>query len=92
MGRYGQLYYFEQIIPGKEDTNSNFARDISKEISRLGPGHILKLADGSMGPRGFLVFNTMGGGMGFGHGALFLERLSVDFDGSTATVEICDEE
>ncbi|KAE8978408.1 hypothetical protein PR001_g24854 [Phytophthora rubi] len=91
MDRYGQLYHSEQIISGTEDTNSNFARDISKEISRLGPGHIVKLADGSMGLRGFLVFNTMGGGMGFRHGALFLERLSVDFDGSTTTAKIWDE-
>ncbi|KAE8876885.1 hypothetical protein PR003_g15739 [Phytophthora rubi] len=33
----------------------------------------------------------MGGGMGFGHDALLLERLPVDFDGSRTTVEICDE-
>ncbi|GMH09439.1 hypothetical protein Nepgr_011280 [Nepenthes gracilis] len=81
-GPYSQLFHPEQLISGKEDAANNFARGhytAGKEIVELCLDRVRKLADNCTGLRGFLVFNTVGGGTGSGLGSLLLERLSVDY-------------
>ncbi|KAI7729359.1 hypothetical protein M8C21_018506 [Ambrosia artemisiifolia] len=81
-GSYRQLFHPEQLISGKEDAANNFARGhytTGKEIVDLCLDRIRKLADNFTGLQGFLVFNAVGGGTGFGLGSLLLERLSVDY-------------
>merc|ERR1712008_6812 len=81
-GTYRQLFHPEQLISGKEDAASHFARGhytIGKEIVRLVLDRIRKLADKCTGLQGFMIFHACGGGTGSGLGCLMLERLSVDY-------------
>jgi tubulin alpha len=81
-GSYKKLFHPEQLISGKEDAASNFARGhytIGKEIVDLSLDRIRKLADNCSGLQGFLVFNAVGGGTGSGLGSLLLERLSEEY-------------
>ena len=78
-GTCRQLLHLEQLISGKEDAASNFARGhytIRREIVDLCLDRIRKLADNCTGLQGLLVFQAVGGGCGLGF--LLLERLSVD--------------
>jgi tubulin alpha len=81
-GKYRSMFHPEQLITGKEDAASNYARGhytIGKEIVDLCLDRVRKLADACTGLQGFLVFSSVGGGTGSGLGALLLERLSVDY-------------
>ncbi|GLJ44992.1 hypothetical protein SUGI_0947160 [Cryptomeria japonica] len=81
-GIYRQLFHPEQLTSSKEDVTNNFSRGhytIGKDIVYLCLDHIRKLADNCTGLQGFLVFNTVDEGTGFGLGLLLLERLSVDY-------------
>ena len=64
VGTYRQLYHPEQLISGKEDASSNFARGkltLGKEIVDLCLDRIRKLADNCTGLQGFLVFHAVRG-------------------------------
>ena len=80
-GTCRQLFHPEQLIIGKEDAASNYARGhytIGQEITDL-IFRIRKLADQCTGLQGFLVFHSLGGGTGSGFTSLLMERLSVDY-------------
>ncbi|EQB78502.1 tubulin alpha-1A chain [Camelus ferus] len=60
-GTYRQLFHPEQLITGKEDAASNYARShytIGKGIIDLVVDQIRKLADQCTGLQGFLVFHS----------------------------------
>jgi tubulin alpha len=81
-GTYRTLFHPEQLISGKEDAASNYARGhytIGKEIVDLCLDRIRKLADNCTGLQGFFIYHSVGGGTGSGLAALLLERLSVDY-------------
>merc|ERR1712013_371959 len=81
-GTYRQLFHPEQLINGKEDAASNYARGhytIGKEVVDLVLDRIRKLADQCTGLQGFLLFHSFGGGTGSGFASLLMERLSVDY-------------
>ncbi|XP_071335304.1 tubulin alpha-1C chain-like [Trachinotus anak] len=81
-GTYQQLFHPEQLITGKEDAASNYARGhytISKDIINLVLDRIRKLADQCTGLQGFLVFHSFGGGTGSGFTSLLMEQLSADY-------------
>ncbi|XP_043191739.1 tubulin alpha chain-like [Amphibalanus amphitrite] len=81
-GPYRQLFHPEQMITGKEDAASNYARGhytIGKAIIERVLDRIRKLADQCSGLQGFLVFHSFGGGTGSGFTSLLMERLSVDY-------------
>ena len=81
-GTYRKLFNTEQLINGKEDAGSNYARGhytIGKEIIYLCLDRIRKLAEECSDLQGFLIFNSVGGGTGSGLGSLLLERLSADY-------------
>jgi tubulin alpha len=81
-GVYRQLYHPQQLISGKEDAASVYARGhytIGKEIVDVALDRVRKLADACSGLQGFMIFHSVGGGTGSGLGSLLLERLSVEY-------------
>ena len=79
-GPYRQLYHPQQLISGKEDAASNYARGhytVGREMLEPALERIRKLVDDCSGLQGFLLFHSLGGGTGSGFGALLLEHLSV---------------
>ncbi|CAI8607247.1 unnamed protein product [Vicia faba] len=77
-----QLLHPEQLINGKEDAANNFARGhntIGKETVNVCLGRIRKFVNNYTGLQGFLVFNIVGGGTGFGLGSLLPKHLLVDY-------------
>ena len=81
-GSHRQLFEPFQLISGKQDAGSNYARGrytIGKEIIDTALDRIRKLADDCTGLDGFMIFNSVGGGTGSGLGSLLLERLCVDY-------------
>ncbi|XP_043191741.1 tubulin alpha-1C chain-like [Amphibalanus amphitrite] len=81
-GTYRQLFHPSQLLSGKEDAANNYARGhytIGMEIVDATMDALRKLADGSTGLQGFLVFHSFGGGTGSGFTSLLMERLSVDY-------------
>jgi tubulin alpha len=82
-GTYRQLFHPQQLISGKEDAASNYARGhytVGKEIIDLVLDRVRKLADACTGLQGFLIFHAVGGGTGSGFGALLAERLSIEYN------------
>ena len=81
-GSHRQLFEPFQLISGKQDAGSNYARGrytIGKEIIDTALDRIRKLADDCTGLDGFMIYNSVGGGTGSGLGSLLLERLCVDY-------------
>ncbi|XP_067654497.1 tubulin alpha-1A chain-like [Haliotis asinina] len=82
IGTFSQLFHPEQLITGKDDAASIYARGhytIGKEIVDPVLDQIRKLADECTGLQGFMVFHSLGGGTGSGFTSLLMERLSVDY-------------
>lgn len=64
-GTYGQLFYREQLIIGKEDAANNYASGhytVGREIINPVQKHIRELVDWCTGLQGFPVFRSFGGG------------------------------
>jgi len=81
-GTYRTLFHPENLITGKEDAASNYARGhytIGKEMIDQVMDKVRRLADNCSGLQGFFVFHSFGGGTGSGFSALLLERLSMDY-------------
>ncbi|KAM3859804.1 tubulin alpha chain-like [Diretmus argenteus] len=81
-GTYRQLFHPEQMITGKEDAASNYARGhytIGKEMIDLVVDATRKVADRCTALQGFLIFRSFGGGTGSGFTSLLMERLSVEY-------------
>ena len=90
-GTYRQLFHPEQMVTGKEDASSKYARGhytVGKEVVDLVLDRIRKLADNCTRLQGFLVFHSFGGGTGSGFTSLLMERLSVDH-GKKSKLEFC---
>ena len=69
------------VVCFEEGLNLDFGEvnyAVGKEIVDPCLDRVRKLADNCTGLQGFLVFNAVGGGTGFGLGSL-LERSSVDY-------------
>ncbi|KAM3859517.1 tubulin alpha chain-like [Diretmus argenteus] len=82
-GTYRQLFHPEQMITGKEDAASNYARGhytIGKEMIDLVVDVTRKVAERGTALQGFLIFRSFGGGTGSGFTSLLMERLSVEYD------------
>ncbi|CAM8933800.1 unnamed protein product [Rhodiola kirilowii] len=81
-GDYRDLFPPEQLISGKEDAASNFARGykIGQEIVDLCLDKISKLADKCNELQGFLVYSAVGGGTGSGLGSFLLEQLTKNYE------------
>jgi hypothetical protein len=66
-GMYRQLFHPEQIINGREDGATNYARGhdtVGKAIIDLTLDHIRKLADQCPDLQDILIFSSFGGGTG----------------------------
>ncbi|KAF7288269.1 Tubulin alpha chain [Mycena chlorophos] len=89
---YRSLFHPETMITGqREDAANNYARGhhtVGKELIDPVMDKIRRLADQPLGPQGFFVFHSFGGGTGSGLGALLLERLSTDY-GKKSKLEFC---
>ena len=89
VGTYRNFYEPYQLLSAKEDAASNFARgryNVGKNIIDTTMDRIRKLVDDCSSLKGFLVFNTVGGGTGSGLGSLVLERLSDEYEKKSKTV------
>eukprot|EP01068_Selenidium_serpulae_P014562 Selendium_serpulae@DN6110_c0_g1_i2.p2 len=81
-GAYRELFNPENLVTGKEDAASNFARGhytVGREIASLCMERIRKCVEACSGLQGFMFFNAVGGGTGSGLGCLLLERMTVDY-------------
>jgi tubulin alpha len=82
VGHYRSLFHPEQLISGKEDASTCFARGnltLSEEILDRTLDRIRRLADRCCSLQGFLITHSIGGGTGSGLAALLMERLAVDY-------------
>uniref|UniRef100_A0A8C9DIR4 Tubulin alpha chain n=1 Tax=Prolemur simus TaxID=1328070 RepID=A0A8C9DIR4_PROSS len=85
-GGHRSLFQPEQLVSGKEDAASNYARgrysvgsgliDRALETTR-------KLAEQCSGLQGFVIFRSFGGGTGSGFTSLLPERLSQEYGRKT---------
>lgn len=83
-GPYKNLYSSEQLISGKEDAASLYARGryfLGSLIEDLCLEGVRKLADACYDLEGFMLYHSLGGGTGSGLGAMLLERLSDEYKG-----------
>ncbi|XP_034245029.1 tubulin alpha-8 chain-like [Thrips palmi] len=81
-GAYKCLFHPDQLVSGKEDAASNFARGfytVGREMAELTLDRIRILAEDCSGLQGFLLFRAYGGGTGSGFTTLLLERLMQDY-------------
>ena len=79
---YRDIFHPHQIISGKEDAASNYARgcySVGKAL--LGPtmDQIRKLKEMCSGFQGFLIFHSLGGGTGSGFSSALIEKLSTEY-------------
>jgi tubulin alpha len=81
-GKYKDLFHPEQLITGKEDAASNYARGhytVGKQQLEPVLDRLRLLADNCSGLQGFLIFHSFGGGTGSGFASLLMEQLSLEF-------------
>jgi len=79
---YRDMWHPDQIISGKEDAASNYARgyyNLGKTLIELVMNRARKLADGCSSLQGFVIYHATGGGTGSGLGTLLLERLASEY-------------
>ena len=88
-GSYRQLFHPKQLISGKEDAASSYARGyytLGEQALDTCMDRIREQADLCTDLSGFIVYNSVGGGTGSGVGSLLMERLSVDYPNKTKLV------
>ena len=75
---YKHLYHPQQLICGKEDASSNFAKGkISNEkLLTETMDQVRKTAEACTGLQGFFIYNSVGGGTGSGFTAALAEKLA----------------
>lgn len=81
-GAYRCLFHPSQLVSGKEDAASNFARGfytVGREMVEVVLERIRVLTEDCGGLQGFLLFRAYGGGTGSGFATLLLERLMEDY-------------
>jgi tubulin alpha len=75
MGPFRQLYHPNNLVGGKENAASNYARGkygVGKPMLDVAMQSIRKLADLCGDLQGFMVVQSIGGGTGSGFGSLLL--------------------
>lgn len=75
MGIHRQLYHADNLVGGKENAASNYARGkytLGKAMVDIVLQKIRKLADHCENLQGFMIFQSLGGGTGSGFGSLIL--------------------
>jgi len=90
-GTYRQLFHPEDLVTGKEDAASVYARGhytIGREMIYILLDRIRVAAEKCSGLQGFMMYNAVGGGTGSGLGCLLLERLSVEY-GKKSKLNFC---
>jgi len=90
-GTYRQLFHPEDLVTGKEDAASLYARGhytIGREMIYILLDRIRIAAEKCSGLQGFMMYNAVGGGTGSGLGCLLLERLSVEY-GKKSKLNFC---
>ncbi|KAI3388088.1 hypothetical protein SNEBB_000540 [Seison nebaliae] len=78
-GTYRQLFHPEQLINGKEDAATNYAKGyytIGSEFISVAMDRIRKLVDRCSGFEGFLIYHSFGGGTGSGFTALLTDKIN----------------
>jgi tubulin alpha len=81
-GSFRQLFHPEQLISGREDAASNYARGhftVGKDLIEATRERIRKVAEQSSGVQGVVLFHSICGGTGSGFGSLVLDHAAVDF-------------
>ncbi|VDP69723.1 unnamed protein product [Echinostoma caproni] len=81
-GAYRELFHPNQLISGKEDAASNFARGRYTKTSEMLPlvsDQTRRLTEQCDGLQGFLIFQAFGGGTGSGFASSVMQRLSRDY-------------
>ena len=81
-GMYRNLFNPEQLITGKEDASSNYARGcytVGKQLINPVLDQIRKQVEECSQFNGFLIFHSFGGGTGSGFTSLLMERLSAEY-------------
>ncbi|XP_054269926.1 tubulin alpha-4 chain-like [Macrosteles quadrilineatus] len=81
-GPYKALYHPEQLLSGKEDAASNYARcyhTIGQPMRDAIMHRISKMTESCDGLQGFFLFHSLGGGTGAGLTALLLEQLAAEY-------------
>ena len=81
-GAYKQVFQPSNRVTWKEDAANNAIRGhytVGKEILDESLEKIGRIVDECLFFKGFLVFNSIGGGTGGGFASLLLERLGIDF-------------
>ena len=81
-GAYRMLFHPEQLISGKEDAASNYARGyytVGNEIMDLVLDRIRKVVEECNALQGFLLHRSFGGGTGSGYTSNLLRRLCQDY-------------
>jgi len=89
-GTYRQLFHPENLISGKEDAASNYARGyygVGYEIHHLVLDRIRRIADNCRMLQGFCIFRSFGGGTGSGLCSLLEQNLRQDY-GKKTVMEI----
>lgn len=85
-GTYRALFHPNQLISGKENAASNYARgyyNLGKEKINLVMDRIKTLTDQCSNLQGFIIMHSSSGGTGSGLTSLILERLSADYPGKS---------
>ncbi|EDR24133.1 tubulin alpha-1 chain [Entamoeba dispar SAW760] len=77
-GEYSGLYHPEQLICGKEDASSNFAKGKTgyEPLLNQTMDAIRKATENCTGLQGFFIYNSVGGGTGSGFTAALCEKLA----------------
>lgn len=76
--KYKALYHPDQLISGREDACSNFARGhdtVGKEILPISFDSLKKVVENCDSLQGFIMFHSCGGGTGSGFGTLLMESI-----------------
>jgi len=81
-GTYRQLFHPDQLITGKEDAASCFARGyytVGREMMDLTLDRVRRVAEQAPSLQGFLLFRSFGGGTGSGFTSYLLASLCRDY-------------
>ncbi|KAF7256862.1 hypothetical protein EG68_06329 [Paragonimus skrjabini miyazakii] len=85
-GCYSSLFHPKQLISGKEDAASNFARGhytVGTHLVDVVLDRIRLCVEDCSNLQGFLFFHSFGGGTGSGFTSLLMERICADYGKKT---------
>ena len=84
-GVYSSIFNPEMLIGGREDAANNYARGYytigkGNRYADVAIDRVRRLAEDCNDLQGFLVFRSVGGGIGSGFASLLMEHLSADYE------------